>query len=96
MNNTLDYAKEFICCADAWILGATWSSKEADATTRLELWINGVGLIGDLIVCDGAQGFYDFPSPISVSKGDRVAMSLQAGTEPKEMHALVCTKYRHA
>ena len=92
--NTIDATVESMIFANCYLMGFAYSSLEGDATTRIQLYLNGVASV-ELVAFAGAQGVFDFVAPVSLTKGDRIAFRLQAGTPPKEMNAHAFTKFRN-
>ena len=80
--------------ANCYLMGFAYSSLEGDATSRIQLYLNGVAHL-ELVAFTGAQGVFDFVTPVVLSKGDRIAFRLQGGTEPREMNAHAFTKTRN-
>jgi hypothetical protein len=76
-DTTLNATKQLVIVSDGELVGISYSAPVANASSVLQLWLNGVA--SSSVTCTGPIGFTDFSSPIAVSKGDRVAIKSVIG-----------------
>jgi len=74
-----NYCTVGIVPKDGEIQFFAWSSERGDNTSVVAMIINGVTTTFPL---PGAEGYYEFPTPIPVSKGDDIEFKCASGTEP--------------
>lgn len=74
-----DWSTVGIVPKDGDIQFFAWSSERGDNTSVVAMIINGVTTTFPL---PGAEGYYEFPTPIPVSKGDGIEFKCASGKEP--------------